>query len=43
MEDGKEATEAAKLFDVLMGSDVSQRREYLVKHSALLDPLVLDI
>ncbi|MBC8365639.1 MAG: DNA topoisomerase IV subunit B [Actinobacteria bacterium] len=43
MEDGREAKDAARLFDVLMGSDVAQRREYLIRNSALLDPDALDI
>ncbi len=43
MEDAKQAKDAARLFDVLMGSDVAQRREYLIKNSALLDPGTLDI
>ncbi|MDG2428161.1 MAG: ATP-binding protein [Acidimicrobiales bacterium] len=43
MEEGHEATAAAKLFDVLMGSDVSKRRDYLIANSALLDPAALDV
>ena len=43
MEDAKEAKKAIELFEILMGSDVSRRREYLVKNSSLLDPSVLDI
>ena len=43
MEDAKQAKEAARLFDVLMGSDVAQRRDYLIRNSALLDPGALDI
>ena len=43
MEDARQAKDAARLFDVLMGSDVAQRREYLIKNSALLDPGTLDI
>ncbi|MDG2210614.1 MAG: ATP-binding protein [Acidimicrobiales bacterium] len=42
MEDAKEAKKAIELFEILMGSDVSRRREYLVKNSSLLDPSVLD-
>ena len=43
MEDAKQAKEAARVFDVLMGSDVAQRRDYLIRNSALLDPGALDI
>ena len=43
MEDAKQAKEAASVFDVLMGSDVAQRRDYLISNSALLDPSALDI
>jgi DNA gyrase subunit B len=43
MNDGKEADDAAKMFDVLMGNDVSVRRDYLVKNSALVDASTLDI
>ena len=43
MEDGKEAKAAARLFDVLMGSDVTKRRDYLIANSTLLDPAALDV
>ena len=43
MEDAQQAKEAARVFDVLMGSDVAQRRDYLISNSALLDPSALDI
>ncbi len=43
MDDAKEAKKAIDLFEILMGSDVGRRREYLVKNSSLLDPSVLDI
>ena len=43
MDDGQEAKEAANLFDVLMGSDVGQRRDFLIANSSLLDPDALDI
>ncbi len=39
----KEGKRAAKMFDVLMGSDVSIRRDYIVKNSALFDSDALDI
>ena len=37
MDDAKQAKEAAKMFDVLMGNDVGVRRDFLVKNSALVD------
>ena len=43
MDDGKAMKEAAKMFDTLMGSDVAQRREYLLKNSSLFDRDALDI
>jgi DNA gyrase subunit B len=43
MHDAQAAKEAAKMFDVLMGNDVSVRRDYLVKNSALVDADTLDI
>ena len=43
MEDAKEAKAAARLFDVLMGSDVTKRRDYLIANSSLLDPAALDV
>ena len=43
IEDGKEAKAAARLFDVLMGSDVTKRRDYLIANSTLLDPTALDV
>ena len=43
MDDAKEAKDAAKMFDVLMGNDVSVRRDFLVKNSALVDATTLDI
>jgi DNA gyrase subunit B len=38
-----EATKAAKLFDVLMGSDVATRRDYIIRNSSLVDADLLDI
>ncbi len=38
-----EATKAAKLFDVLMGSDVATRRDYIIRNSSLIDAELLDI
>ena len=38
-----EATKAAKLFDVLMGSDVATRRDYIIRNSSLIDADLLDI
>lgn len=43
MDDAKEAKDAARMFDVLMGNDVSVRRDFLVKNSALVDATTLDI
>ena len=43
MDDAQEAKDAARMFDVLMGNDVSVRRDFLVKNSALVDPATLDI
>ncbi|MDH3681977.1 MAG: type IIA DNA topoisomerase subunit B [Acidimicrobiia bacterium] len=43
MADGLEATKAAKLFSVLMGSDVATRRDYIIEHSGLIDADLLDI
>ncbi len=43
MDDAKEAREAAKMFDVLMGNDVAVRRDFLVKNSALVDASTLDV
>jgi len=43
MDDGKEAADAVKMFDVLMGTDVSKRRDFLVRNSALVDDSMLDI
>ncbi len=34
---------AAKLFDVLMGSDVATRRDYIIRNSGLIDADLLDI
>ncbi|MDE0267722.1 MAG: ATP-binding protein [Acidimicrobiaceae bacterium] len=41
--DAEEAESAAEMFDVLMGSDVARRRNYLVNHSVLVDADMLDI
>ncbi len=43
MDDGKEAADAVEMFDVLMGNDVSKRRDFLLKNSALIDKSTLDI
>ena len=37
------AAVTAKMFDVLMGNDVSVRRDFLVKNSALVDTSTLDV
>jgi DNA gyrase subunit B len=43
MDDAAAASEAAELFETLMGSDVARRREYLIANSSLLDPAALDV
>ncbi|MCY4174936.1 MAG: ATP-binding protein [Acidimicrobiaceae bacterium] len=43
MADAEQADAAAAMFDVLMGSDVALRRDYLVEHSSLVDESTLDI
>ncbi|MCP3909328.1 MAG: DNA topoisomerase IV subunit B [Actinomycetia bacterium] len=43
IDDGRAATQAAELFDVLMGSDVSRRRDFVLANSELVDPDALDI
>jgi DNA gyrase subunit B len=43
MQDAEDAITAAKLFDILMGSDVAARKDYVIEHSGLVDPELLDI
>ncbi len=43
MDDAGQAKEASKMFDVLMGTDVGVRRDFLVKNSALVDAATLDV
>ena len=43
MADAQQAGAAAEMFDVLMGNDVAQRRDYLVENSSLVDEATLDI
>ena len=43
MADAEQAEAAADMFDVLMGNDVAQRRDYLVENSSLVDEATLDI
>jgi len=43
MHDGEQAKEAAKMFDVLMGSNVEIRRDYIIKETALFDREALDV
>ncbi|MDE0163339.1 MAG: ATP-binding protein [Acidimicrobiaceae bacterium] len=43
MSDAQQADAAAEMFDVLMGSDVAVRRDYLVENSSLVDEATLDI
>ena len=41
--DATQAVEASEMFEVLMGSDVSTRKEYIVENSGLIDQGLLDI
>ena len=43
MADAQQAKAAADMFEVLMGNDVAQRRDYLVENSSLVDEATLDI
>lgn len=43
MADAQQAAAAADMFEVLMGNDVAQRRDYLVENSSLVDEATLDI
>ena len=43
MADAQQAEAAADMFEVLMGNDVGQRRDYLVENSSLVDEATLDI
>ena len=43
MADAQQSDAAAEMFDVLMGSDVAVRRDYLVENSSLVDEETLDI
>ncbi len=43
MADGEEATRAAELFEVLMGSDVATRKDYIIGNSDLIDQSLLDV
>ena len=43
MSDVQQAEAAAEMFDVLMGNDVAQRRDYLVENSSVVDEATLDI
>jgi DNA gyrase subunit B len=43
MHDAEAATQAAEMFEVLMGSDVARRKDFLIENSTLLDHDVLDI
>ena len=43
MVDAQQADAAVEMFDVLMGNDVAQRRDYLVENSSLVDEATLDI
>jgi len=43
MDDGEQAKLATDMFDTLMGSDVSKRKAFVLKESALFDPEALDV
>ena len=43
IDDAQQAERAAEMFEVLMGTDVGRRRDYLVRNSALMDSDALDI
>ncbi len=43
MAHGEEAVRAAELFDVLMGSDVATRKDYIIGNSNLIDHDLLDV
>ena len=43
MADAEQAAAAAEMFEILMGSDVAQRRSYVIENSALVDADTLDI
>jgi len=43
MHDAAQAAAAAKMFDVLMGSNVESRRDYIIKETALFDREALDV
>ncbi len=43
MSDGEEALEAARIFEVLMGSDVADRKDYIISNSELVPADALDI
>ncbi len=43
MDDAQAATEAADLFETLMGNDVARRRQYLLDNSDLVDREALDV
>jgi DNA gyrase subunit B len=43
IDDARQATQAADMFDVLMGSDVARRRDFVLTNSELVDMDALDI
>jgi DNA gyrase subunit B len=43
MDDARTAAEAAEMIEVLMGSDVARRKDYLIENSTLFDTEALDI
>ncbi len=43
MDDARTAQQAAAVFETLMGADVGARRDFLLAHSELVDPAILDV
>ncbi len=43
MDDGAQTKQALEMFEVLMGTDVSSRRDFLIRNSALVDSTILDV
>ncbi len=43
MAEGEQASDAAELFEILMGSDVASRKDYIIDNSSLISPELLDI
>ena len=43
LDDARAAKDAATMFDVLMGTDVSRRRDFLLENSGFIDQDMLDV